>query len=882
MKKYLNLSIIASLVMATLTCQVALAKSSQSALNKDVVDESSSEKVKLYINSQQRSLYQIALLSGVSVAELRELNKGAYDKVDIVKVGESIILPTSSPLLPAEDKSNTNLSNKYELPQLGSSDKGGTPKQDDALERHIATALSTLGSQDWENMSSEKVKSQVQDDAQQYAENYVRNQVQSQLVDPIRSAAQDFLGRFGTAQLGFNVSDEGRLNNVSLKLFSPWYDSDNTLIFSQMSFQEYEDNRRIGNFGVGQRWDVADKSWLLGYNVFLDHDFQRAHNRLGLGLEAWSDYMKLAVNYYYPLSDWKNSRDFENYLERAARGFDVRFQGYLPSYPHLGGSLMFEQYFGDEVALFGKDNLQKDPYAVTVGVDYTPVPLFTLRGEHKQGQDSQTDAKIDLTMNYRIGVPLKDQLDPDMVAAAHSLRGSRYDLVDRNNNIVLEYKENKLSVDLASIGEQPEQTLFPVGIMVRGAKGAISSITWNGTDLARLLADGGDLCYNRSGATVNPGDPVVACPAGNVWNAITTTDYNNWSIAVPSFTNAMGVRNPAPGTTKTDGRYTFSVTIADSKNSATSNEVYLSIKSTSRAELKNISDSVPSLSGSGIAAPRGSDSDHAAFGNGADIVKLQGKLMDSAGNYFNDLDVYNSYPATTTSPTADDITVLNNFWKATLVSDGSKVTFVEDNAAHACPTTEPQCLLVKGITKTSPTDAYQVDVVTSATLAAVKVELNVSPYSENSAGQNAQTIYFIGGIPLVLKLLENGTEIATAVNSGTIVVPVGHLMVGSTYSVEAYADPAGLNLIPTPDLRWALQGTNTDACPTNPSTISGASGNFWVASGINATYTLQGVTTSIASHDVGGNVAESVNNAVQMTPVACAGDQGFALWVSVE
>lgn len=36
---------------------------------------------------------------------------------------------------------------------------------------------------------------------------------------------------------------------------------------------------------------------------------------------------------------------------------------------------------------------------------------------------------------------MQKQLDPNEVAARRSLAGSRYDLVDRNNNIVLEYRK---------------------------------------------------------------------------------------------------------------------------------------------------------------------------------------------------------------------------------------------------------------------------------------------------------------------------------------------------------------------------------------------------------------------------------------------------------
>lgn len=34
-------------------------------------------------------------------------------------------------------------------------------------------------------------------------------------------------------------------------------------------------------------------------------------------------------------------------------------ESWLPFYPQLGAKLVYEQYYGDEVALFGTDNLQK-------------------------------------------------------------------------------------------------------------------------------------------------------------------------------------------------------------------------------------------------------------------------------------------------------------------------------------------------------------------------------------------------------------------------------------------------------------------------------------------------------------------------------------------
>lgn len=85
--------------------------------------------------------------------------------------------------------------------------------------------------------------------------------------------------------------------------------------------------------------------------------------------------------------------------------------------------------------------MEKDPYAVTLGLNYQPVPLLTVGADYKAGTGDNSDVSINATLNYQFGVPLKDQLDSDKVKAAHSLMGSRHDFVERNNFIVLEYKE---------------------------------------------------------------------------------------------------------------------------------------------------------------------------------------------------------------------------------------------------------------------------------------------------------------------------------------------------------------------------------------------------------------------------------------------------------
>lgn len=84
-----------------------------------------------------------------------------------------------------------------------------------------------------------------------------------------------------------------------------------------------------------------------------------------------------------------------------------------PGYPltrQLGGKIVFEQYYGNEVALFGTDSLEKDPFAVTLGVKYQPVPLIVVGTDFKAGTGDNTDLSVNATLNYQFGVRSKTSL----------------------------------------------------------------------------------------------------------------------------------------------------------------------------------------------------------------------------------------------------------------------------------------------------------------------------------------------------------------------------------------------------------------------------------------------------------------------------------------
>ncbi len=252
----------------------------------------------------------------------------------------------------------------------------------------------------------------------------------------------DWLSRFGTARITLGVDEDFSLKNSQFDFLHPRYETPDNLFFSQHTLHRTDERTQINN-GLG--WRHFTPTWMSGINFFFDHDLSRYHSRAGIGAEYWRDYLKLSSNGYLRLTNWRSAPELDNdYEARPANGWDVRAEGWLPAWPHLGGKLVYEQYYGDEVALFDKDDRQSNPHAITAGLNYTPFPLMTFSAEQRQGKQGENDTRFAVDFTWRPGSAMQKQLDPNKVAARRSLAGSRFDLVDRNNNIVLEYRKKEL------------------------------------------------------------------------------------------------------------------------------------------------------------------------------------------------------------------------------------------------------------------------------------------------------------------------------------------------------------------------------------------------------------------------------------------------------
>ncbi|MET4894541.1 Ig-like domain-containing protein [Morganella morganii] len=364
-----------------------------------------------------------------------------------------------------------------------------TVRQDDIL-----SALPTLGLPDSPDENNEQPAARVAAGVSQAGQLLSADDVTEASLGYVRSIGEnllnqqvnDWLNQVGHARIQFGSNKTGDAD-----VLVPLIDNPNSLFFSQIGLRANEE-RTTTNLGLGYR--QYEDGWMWGVNSFYDYDITGSNSRVGVGGELWADYLKFAANGYFRVTDWHQStlHEMRDYDERPANGFDIRAEGYLPDYPQLGAFAKYEQYFGDGVSLAGTTSsgeLKSNPSVSTIGLSYTPFPLITFKGQTSRGDSN--DSQVGMELSYRFGVPLSQQLDTDNVDLMRNLAGNRYDFVDRNYNIVMQYrKQELLRIALPPTLRAEAAQTVPVTVSVLKAKYGLKSLRWSAPE---LLANGGEI-----------------------------------------------------------------------------------------------------------------------------------------------------------------------------------------------------------------------------------------------------------------------------------------------------------------------------------------------------------------------------------------------------
>ncbi|HDO1323008.1 TPA: inverse autotransporter beta domain-containing protein, partial [Aeromonas veronii] len=438
--------------------------------------EQSSENI--YIVKGGDSLSSIAKSHGVPVHILLAMNERKL-ATHPLEVGQKIVVPLLG-MLP-----ELGGNNPLKLTASTGQDKSvGDYAAEHAV--RVATQVANNDSAELHETLSDKVARQTYSNsknsivttgktygAKEEAQ-YWQQQAISGFESEANQYAQELVGK-GTARVKIALDDKLNVSQSSLDLLVPFANNEARMPFFQGSVRKSSNDNFTANIGIGQRH--FSKEWMVGYNAFYDQDFTERASRAGIGAEAWRDNLKMSANGYIPLSTWKETDNIEDHLSRAASGIDVNLQAYLPSYPALSGAITAEKYFGDSVDILGSSKLEKDPHAVTLGLGYQPVPLVKFDAKHTVTSGGQSNTEVGVNLEWRLGESLNSMLEGSKVNK--SMQGMRYDLVERNNQIVLEYtKAQLMSVGLPQLLSAFENSPFDISLQEVRSKHPIAEIVW--------------------------------------------------------------------------------------------------------------------------------------------------------------------------------------------------------------------------------------------------------------------------------------------------------------------------------------------------------------------------------------------------------------------
>ena len=258
----------------------------------------------------------------------------------------------------------------------------------------------------------------------------IKGSVLSKVSEKISEYTIGLIPGEGHTEVSIDLREDSK-PNYSILAVRELLKIDSGNIFTQFSLLETEqanEEKIIGNFGLGSRKLLNEKTLLVGLNAFVDNDFSETNRRASMGLELRNSVLDFHSNIYKGLQD---SDD-----ERVLDGWDYRLASQVP-YLHWS-KIFINHYEWDGV-------LRDDIKGTKMGSEVILTKSLNLEvaydDKDKKGLEDEWYAKIQFVHPPRNNGPTAmDGVSQVAWKENKDMSGELLSKVKRNNKIMIEFK----------------------------------------------------------------------------------------------------------------------------------------------------------------------------------------------------------------------------------------------------------------------------------------------------------------------------------------------------------------------------------------------------------------------------------------------------------
>jgi hypothetical protein len=276
-----------------------------------------------------------------------------------------------------------------------------------------------------------------------------RNQAASKSIDEISKKTSKFVSGLipgeGLTEVDIDMRDTNILRKVDRGGNSNFQFSilgvrdivlkESSNLFTQFSLHNQDindDQRIIGNLGLGYRFLNSDQSMMFGANTFYDQDLSEGHKRLGAGLEARAAKLDFNYNLYQKAT---NQRIVSGTKEQTLSGQEYNVSSQIPYMPWATFNYQGYRWENEKADQDTKGNI------LSLEMILNPSLRFTAEKDKSDvdGQENLYNYKLTLIYPPKNNkASLLDGVTAQEAFVKKDMQASLRDKVRRNNNLAVE------------------------------------------------------------------------------------------------------------------------------------------------------------------------------------------------------------------------------------------------------------------------------------------------------------------------------------------------------------------------------------------------------------------------------------------------------------